>query len=298
MSAVRTEEIHALGLSTRVLEAGPTDAEEAVVFVHGGPGSANDWDQLLPQVGEFARAVAFDLPGFGEADKPGNWWGYLGVGWASFIAAALNRLRIKRIHVVAHDMGGDSALTWAAAHPDNFASTVLINTGILIGYRWHLIAKLHRVPLLGYFVGLTGRIGLRPVLKFYEPGLPKDVVDRWYRDYDWGTRRALLRFYNATPISAGGRTAPELARLDRPALVIWGAENRFVPVEQAELQRKSFPSAEVVVLENSRHYSHLDSPDRVEDLVLPFLRQQLTSMQGRVPVPSAMPAGNRELPSG
>jgi pimeloyl-ACP methyl ester carboxylesterase len=280
MSTVRTREIRALGLRTRVLEAGSAVTDEAVVFVHGGPGSASDWSNLLPEVGDLARAVAFDLPGFGEADKPGNWWGYLGVGWATFIAAVLSQLGIKRAHLVAHDMGGDSALTWAVAHPDNFASAVLINTGVLVGYRWHLVARLHRVPMLGYLAGLASRPGLRAVLRFYEPGLPKDVVDRWHRGYDWGTRRALLRFYNATPTSGGGRTAPELAGLDRPALVIWGAENRFVPVEQAERQRRSFPSAEIAILENSRHYSHLDSPDRVEELVLPFLKRQLAATHG------------------
>jgi pimeloyl-ACP methyl ester carboxylesterase len=173
-------------------------------------------------------------------------------------------------------MGGDSGLTWAVSHPDNFASAVLINTGMLIDYRWHLIAKLHRVPLLGYLPALTGRLGFRPILRLYEPGLPKDVLDRWYREYDWGTRRTLLRFYKATPTSGGGRAADELARLDRPALVIWGKENRFVPVEQAERQRKSFPNAEVVVLDNSRHYSHLDSPKRVDELVLPFLTRELS----------------------
>jgi pimeloyl-ACP methyl ester carboxylesterase len=41
---------------------------------------------------------------------------------------------------------------------------------------------------------------------------------------------------------------------------------------QAQRQLESFPHAEVTVLENSGHYSHLDSPDRVAELVLPFLR--------------------------
>ena len=50
------------------------------------------------------------------------------------------------------------------------------------------------------------------------------------------------------PRRTTGRLATDLARLDRPALVIWGARNRFVPVAQAQRQRESFPSAEVVVL--------------------------------------------------
>jgi pimeloyl-ACP methyl ester carboxylesterase len=272
---VRTSELRALGLRSRVLEAGPSGGDEAVVFVHGGPGSANDWDRLIPRVGEFARAVAFDLPGFGEADKPRNWSGYLSVGWAAFIAGALNKLRIRRAHLVANDLGGDAALTWAVAHPDSFASAVLINTGILFDYNWHLIAKLHRIPVLGYLPAMAGRVGFRPGLKLYEPRLPKDVLDRWRRGYDWGTRRALLRFYKATFTSGAARPATELAQLDRPALVIWGRRNRFVPVKHAEDQRKSFPSAEVVVLDESGHYPHLSDVDHVAERVLPFLKDQL-----------------------
>jgi pimeloyl-ACP methyl ester carboxylesterase len=276
-ASVQTRELQALGLRSRLLEAGPTEAEEAVVFVHGGPGSANDWDGLLPEVGEFARAIAFDLPGFGKADKPRNWPGYVSLGWGTFIAGALNKLRIRRAHLVANDLGGEAALTWAVSHPDNFASAVLINTGILFGYRWHLIAKLHRIPVLGYLPAFAGRVGFRPGLKLYEPRLPKEIVDRWRRGYDWGTRRALLRFYNATFTSGAARPAKELAALDRPALVIWGEKNRFVPVKHAEDQRESFPSAEVLVLDRSGHYPHLSDADRVAEAVLPFLKSQLDS---------------------
>jgi len=68
--SVAASTLSVLGIRARVLQTGPSDAEEAVIFLHGGPGSADDWDDLLPRVGAFARAVAFDLPGFGHADKP------------------------------------------------------------------------------------------------------------------------------------------------------------------------------------------------------------------------------------
>jgi pimeloyl-ACP methyl ester carboxylesterase len=271
---IRTTHVTAQGLRTRIREAGEPGAEEAVLFLHGGPGSANDWDHLLPRVGSLARAIAFDLPGFGQADKPKR-WDYSSIGWASFVAEALDELGVKRTHLVLNDMAGGAGLGWGVAHPDAFASAVLINTGALIDYRWHVIGKLHRAPLVGRFAAWTGRLGLRTILRLYEPGLPKDVVDRWRREYRWGTRRAVLGFYWATPASGMGSLAPELRPLDRPALVIWGRDNRFVPVKQAERQRQSFPSAEVVVLEDSRHYSHLEHPERVDELVLPFLRRQL-----------------------
>ena len=275
-ASVRAGELRALGLRTRLFEAGPESGEEAVVFIHGGPGSANDWDDLLPRVGTFARAVAFDLPGFGQADKPADWWGYSGAGWANFIGAALNRLGVRRAHLVMHDLGGEAACLWAASNPEAFASGVLINTGVPIGYRWHLIGRLHRIPLLGRVAMATGGIGF-PVMRLYEPRLPKQVLGRFRREYGWGTRRAMLRFYRANPRVSSGRIAPELRELDRPARVIWGARNRFVPVEQAERQLESFPSAEVVVVEDSGHYTHLDSPERVAELVVPFLRQQVST---------------------
>src|SRR5688500_7902461 len=89
IGSIRTSELRAQGLRTRVLEAGSARDEEAAVFLHGSPGSADDWADLLPRVGAFTRAIAFDLPGFGKADKPAD-WEYSPNSYATFIAGALN----------------------------------------------------------------------------------------------------------------------------------------------------------------------------------------------------------------
>jgi len=56
------------------------------------------------------------------------------------------------VHLLVHDFGGPIALTWAAGHPYRVASVTLINTGVLIGYRWHRLAKPWRTPVLGELV--------------------------------------------------------------------------------------------------------------------------------------------------
>ena len=54
-----------------MIEAGPETASEAVVFVHGNPGSCDDWERLAGAVGALGvRAVALDLPDFGETIAP------------------------------------------------------------------------------------------------------------------------------------------------------------------------------------------------------------------------------------
>jgi pimeloyl-ACP methyl ester carboxylesterase len=269
------ERLEVLGLSTRVLQS-RADGEEAIVCLHGGPGSANDWDYLLPRLARLGRTVAFDLPGFGQADKPA-YLGYSALSWSAFVAGVLERLGVRRVHLVATDLGGEAGLCWGVGHPQAFASASLLNTGVLIGYSWHLVGKLHRIPLSGEIAALGGGLGLRPIMRLYEPKLPRSVITRWRREYDLGTRRAMLRFYRSAPSTAMGRIAPELRALDRPAIILWGAENRFVPAVQAERQRESFPSAEVAVLDGLGHYAHLQAPDRVEERLLPFLRTRLLS---------------------
>lgn len=276
MSSIRETTVDALGLQTRVLESGAADANEAIVLLHGAPGDADAWRDLLPRLAPFARVVAFDLPGFGAAGTPAV-WDYSASGYANFLAALLHRLGITRVHLVVTDLGG-VGLHWAASHPDAFASAVIMDTGIPIGWRWHAVARIFRAPVVGAVAERAGRIGFGPVMRFYTRGprpLPASELRTWRATYTRGVRRALRRYYVATPANASEHLAPVFRALDRPALVVWGRHDRFITAAQAERQRESFPSAEVHVLEESGHYVHLDDPEGVAARVVPFLEAQL-----------------------
>jgi len=105
--------------------------------------------------------------------------------------------------------------------------------------------------------------------------LPGPLVDRMYEDLDKKTRRAILRLYRSADDPAGEapRLVEALRPLDRPALVIWGEHDPYVPAALAERQRQAFPSAEVHVLERSGHWPFVDSGERVEELLLGHLRR-------------------------
>ena len=250
-----------------------------MVFLHGQPGSAEDWTDLLVRVAPLGRTVAFDWPGWGSAERPTkDSWDFSAGTSATFLADMLSRLGIRRAHLVMHDLGG-VGLLWGAAHPDAFASAVLVDTGILIDFRWHPVARLMRAPLIGGVgIRMTTQSGVRAFLRFYNPQprpLPEEVLERWWAEYTLPTRRAMLAFYRATPEKAFERLVEPMGRLDVPALVIWGAHDPAVPVEQAWLQRESFPSAEVVVLDDSGHWPYLDDPEATAGAVIPFLERRL-----------------------
>jgi pimeloyl-ACP methyl ester carboxylesterase len=90
------------------------------------------------------------------------------------------------------------------------------------------------------------------------------------------TPKLVLRLYrNRTNDELLEAAAAHFATLDRPALVVWGAADPFVPVRHAEQQRKAFPRAEVVLLDGSSHWPFLDDPQGVAAAVVPFLRAQV-----------------------
>jgi pimeloyl-ACP methyl ester carboxylesterase len=273
--AVERTTLLAGGTRTRLVQAGPAEATEAVVFVHGNPGSADDWVRLAEAAGAAGhRAVAFDLPDFGETIAPDG-FEHTPFGYAEFVAEALNELGIERAQLVLHDFGGPIGLVWAMAHPDALAGIVLIDTGVLPGYTWHSLARIWRTPVLGeLFQAITNRRGYRFALNRNEPrGLPREFVETMYDHYDRRTRRAVLKLYRATPDPGGmsenliGLLAPR----DVPALVIWGEHDAYLPSSYAAEQRRAFPSADVHVLAASGHWPFADAPETVERLLVEFL---------------------------
>jgi pimeloyl-ACP methyl ester carboxylesterase len=275
MSVLRTH-IEVDGIQDRTISAGHESSSEAVVFVHGNPGSADDWEALASACGKRMRAVALDMPDFGETGAPAGFAHDVN-GYATFLDHALRVLGVERAHLVLHDFGGPFGLVWAAGHVDRLASITLIDTGILPGYRWHRMASIWRTPVIGeLFQAIVNRSGFRRGITAAEPkGLPREFVDRMYDQYDRRTKRAVLKLYRSTddPGAAAKEFAAWMSTHDIPALVIWGKQDRYLPASYAERQHDAFPSAEVHVLDGSGHWPFVDAPETVERLLLGHLER-------------------------
>jgi pimeloyl-ACP methyl ester carboxylesterase len=274
-SAVERASLLVGGTRTRLLQAGPSEASDAVVFVHGNPGSADDWAGLAAAAAAAGkRAVAFDLPDFGETVAPDGFEHNV-PGYAEFVDQALAELAVERAHLVLHDFGGPIGLAWAAANPDALASVTLIDTGVLPGYRWHSLARVWRTRVLGELLQATAtRPAFRFLLNRNEPrGLPREFVEEMYDHYDRRTRKAVLALYRATDDPGGMSEAlvQMFAEREIPALVIWGEHDAYLSSSYAARQREAFPAAEVHVLPASGHWPFADAPDTVERIFEEFL---------------------------
>jgi pimeloyl-ACP methyl ester carboxylesterase len=154
---------------------------------------------------------------------------------------------------------------------------VLIDTGVFIGYYGHPAALVWHTPLAGEAqVATTTRESFRAFLNATNPRpLPRLFLDRMYDNYDRATRCAMLHYYRdiSNPDAMGRRQAAALRKRTRPALVVWGAQDPFVPASLAQTQRQAFPTAQIHVLQGDGHWPFVDEPQRVLRLVIPFLRR-------------------------
>lgn len=139
------------------------------------------------------------------------------------------------------------------------------------------MAKIWRTPLLGALFIATTRPALRLALRHGNPrGLPDAYFDEMYRNFDSGTRRAVLKLYrNTGDIGAlSKRWISQISVAKLPALVVWGARDPYVPIRFAEMQRAWFAVQRVVRLQDSGHWPMIDNPTAVLEAVVPFLRSQ------------------------
>jgi len=275
---IRQTQVSIDGVRSLVRESGPPDAREAVVFVHGNPGSGADWVDLMGRVGAFARAVAPDMPGFGKADRPRS-FEYTVDGYARHLAGLLEALHVERAHLVLHDFGGPWGLAWASQHTGAVASLTLFNVGVLPGYRWHKFARVWRTPVLGELLQLlTTQRSFRAFLNADNPRpFPRAFLDRMYGDIDAGTKRAILKLYRATNDLGVlvDRVAGKLVPLQVPALVLWGTGDKYLPVRYAEEQRRFFDVREVRLMPGCGHWPFIDDPEGAAEPVVRFLRERL-----------------------
>jgi len=275
---IRQTSVSIDGVRSPVRESGPQESREAVVFVHGNPGSSEDWVDLMGRVGTFARAVAPDMPGFGKADRPRS-FEYTVAGYARHLAGVLDALHDERAHLVLHDFGGPWGLWWASEHPAALASLTLFNVGVLPGYRWHKFARLWRTPVVGELVQLVAtRRAFGMLLNRDNPRpFPPAFLDRMYADSDRGNKRAVLKLYRATSDLGAlvEHVAAKLVPLHVPALVLWGTGDAYLPAKYAEEQRRFFDVREVRLMPGCGHWPFIDDPEGAAEPVVRFLRERL-----------------------
>lgn len=243
-----------------------------VVYCHGNPTHGGDW---LPFLKRGGAAIAIDLPGWGRSDRPDPArFDYSMYGLAAFLERCLDELGVTRRKLVLHDWGG-LALIGAQRRPDLVERLVVINAvPLLPGYRWHWIAQLWRRRPLGELLNATTTRSALALLLRQARGdrspMPAELVDLIWEFWDPGTRAALLALYRHADPDRLAQAGQDLARIEAPALVLWGDRDPYLPLRFARAYADALPGGRLEVVSGAGHWPWIDEP-AVVDRVLDFL---------------------------
>ena len=151
MAEVVANQVVVKGVRSLVRESGARGSREAVVFVHGNPGSSEDWTDLVGRVGAFGRAVALTLVrrriGRRASTTRSRVTGVTcrGSSRSSRLTARTSSSTTSRRAV----LGGFEPGRAITSGQGGMASLTLVNMGVLPGYTWHKAARIWRTPILG-----------------------------------------------------------------------------------------------------------------------------------------------------
>lgn len=276
---MRTTTVRAAGTRLRVIEAG--SGEPAVLFVHGVGGWAETWTEALAAVAASGRrAVAFDLPGFGES--PAVRGARYFDPQAPFYAAVVDDLRralgLGQPHLVGHSLGGAVVGVTAIARPGSARSLTLVAPA---GFGPDIARSLRLLALPGAdrLAGLAQPAFLgRAMLEscFHDRArIPAHLYAEERRFA--ATAPELARVLRAVATRRGVRPELRAAWLARaaehrgPVLVVWGEADGVVPAAHRSALRASYPAAEVVVIPAAGHLVMAERPAAFAAALLPFL---------------------------
>jgi pimeloyl-ACP methyl ester carboxylesterase len=235
------------------------------LYLHGVPDAAELWQPFLERTGGFAP----DLPGFGRSAKRGD-FDYSIAGYDAWLERFLDHVGLDRFQLVMHDWGS-VGLALAQRMPERVERLVLIDAvPFLAGYRWHRAARIWRRRWAGeLFMGATRKWGMRWISREANvtPGpLPEEVIERWWRDFDQGTQRAILRLYRGSPEDVLAAAGARLGAVSCPALVVWGEDDPYLPTSLAGAYAEVLPVADARLVPGAGHWPWLDVPGVTDDV--------------------------------
>jgi haloalkane dehalogenase len=251
-------------------EAGEPGAP-AVLLVHGYPESSYMWRSAVDAVaGAGWRAVAPDLPGYGdsEPDPPGTWERHV---------EALERFRsalgLDGVVLVTHDWGVMVGLRWACDHPGAARALCISDGGFFADRRWHDVANVMRTEGEGerLIEGFT-REGFEAMMGQLSPGIRGEAVDEYWKGFESDERRqGHLDLYRSGDFDKLEPYEGCVAALGVPALVMWGARDRFAGVKMAHRFHDELPGSELIVFDEAGHFVWEDEPEATAQALVDFL---------------------------
>lgn len=257
----------------------------AFVLMHGFPDNLQIYDDLVPHLTAAGRrVVSFDFLGFGASDKPGS--GYSFGQQLADLEAVVEALDLKTFVPVVHDSSGPAGINYTLAHPERVSSLAILNSAYDDAFpvRWPELIELFATEGLQALAIATATspeqfawvLGWQQ--KQFRDPLPEPMRLRFdtvmgpliadnFMKAGSGTAFAHLASQFHAELASNSQRLPELAELNVPVRVLWGALDPYITSDVGKDRASHFRNVTFEALPGG-HWLQSDVPDAVARALL------------------------------
>lgn len=267
---------------THVLQAGPSDDDVPLVFVHGTAAFGAFFAPLMAQFDD-TRMVAFDRPGYGLSGPYVYTEDNLHRTVVDVLESVLDELGIEQADLVGHSMGGHASILFALRHPHRVRRLILVGSvPAFPGTRPPFPIRLLTVPLLNRVIQRMQKPDVEGVLDIAEIFGERDAIQDHpafiqaiaAHERDPKSAKAGFSEFNALLSVRGWHSSikireDELQELQQPALVIWGDHDTLGGPDEVRDGVMMIPDVQFEPVD-SGHIPYLAHPERCAELIRAF----------------------------
>jgi pimeloyl-ACP methyl ester carboxylesterase len=267
------------GTSVHYQEFGDT-AAPPLILIHGYTASLYVWKTAAPLLAKAGfRVIALDLIGFGFSEKP-RWFAYSIESQARIIERFMDTLGIGRAHIVGSSYGGAVALSLTLDYAARVETLILADSVCNDKPKNHPILRLAALPLIGELITpffADSKLFLRKRMHNTLAPANHHLITA---DRVESVRRPLFAADAHHSVLATSRNwhakriEQDAHMIDKPTLIIWGEEDRVIPIECGHKLHNEINGSRLVMIRNCGHVPQEESPKVFTHLVSSFINTE------------------------
>ena len=259
-----------------------TGSGPVVLLLHGLGCDHTTWDPVIESLSRRYTVIAPDLLGHGLSDKPRA--DYSVGGYANGMRDLITVLGIDKVTVIGHSFGGGVAMQFAYQFPERTERLMLVSSGglgpeVATAIRAITTPGFHEVMSVLTLPGIrhAGVAGMRALSALpFKATRDLDEVAAVFDGFRDADARHAIRHVVRAVVDWRGQivTMADRAYLTEvmPLWVVWGRDDRVIPVRHASNAAAFAPNARVEVIPDAGHFPHKDHPLRFARIVHDFIR--------------------------
>ena len=250
-----------------------------IVLIHGTGASLHTWDDWTLKLKENYQVIRMDLPAFGLTgpNKSGD---YSIKQYTQFLEEFVVKMKLDSMFLAGNSLGGNIAWNYASKNPEKVQKLILVDaSGLPTNKPQPWIFKMAKTPVLSkLFLYITPRSIIEDNLKqVYEDDTKiSDALITRFHDMALreGNRKAFVDRAKIDFKISEASKEEQLQNIQTPTLLIWGAKDTWIPLDNGKRMDALLPNSKLVVLQNSGHVPMEENPKESFKVLNDFLHQK------------------------